>query len=218
MGCMVIAAVVFISVNGNITVDELLDHSPESKWIAAIIVLVLYALKSQTVVILYGVIATAVGVLFDLPEALVLNTLGAYVCVTVPYIIGRMSDGVLTDKVFSKSKYAKKIYDTYQGDAFLVSLILRLLNLPGDLIGLFFGSVKSPYMQYMSGSVLGMLPAMAMYTMLGSGRSVISTAFLICLGINVAGVLLALLAVHEKKKKKEADAHVKQGEKERGTA
>ena len=76
MGCMVVAAVVFVLLNGNITVDMLLHYTPRNKLLAALVIVALYALKSQTVIILYGVIAAAAGILFELPVALAVNTVG----------------------------------------------------------------------------------------------------------------------------------------------
>ena len=82
-------AVAFILTRGSIGVQELLAWSPENKWLAALAALAAYALKSQTVVVPYALIATAVGLIFDLPAALAVNTLGSVVCISLPYLTRR---------------------------------------------------------------------------------------------------------------------------------
>lgn len=69
--------------HGSIGVEELLAWSPRNPYLAALAALLAYAVKSQTVVIPYALIATAVGLVFDLPAALAVNTLAppsAYPC------------------------------------------------------------------------------------------------------------------------------------------
>ena len=70
MAAFVAAAAVFLALHGSISVEELLSWSPENKWLAALVALAAYAVKSQTVVIPYALIAAAVGLVFDLPLAL----------------------------------------------------------------------------------------------------------------------------------------------------
>ena len=59
MAAFIAGAVVFLSLHGSIDVEELLDWSPENRWLAALVALAAYAVKSQTVVIPYAVIAAA---------------------------------------------------------------------------------------------------------------------------------------------------------------
>lgn len=99
MAAFVAAAAVFLALHGSISVEELLSWSPENKWLAALVALAAYAVKSQTVVIPYALIAAAVGLVFDLPLALCINALGSVICISVPYLTGRGSDGVLVDSL-----------------------------------------------------------------------------------------------------------------------
>lgn len=135
-------AVVFILTRGSIGVQELLAWSPENKWLAALAALAAYALKSQTVVVPYALIATAVGLIFDLPAALAVNTLGSVVCISLPYLTGRGSDGVLVDALLARQPRMRAFYEANRRHLFLVSLVLRVANLSNDILGLVFGSLK----------------------------------------------------------------------------
>lgn len=195
-------AVVFILTRGSIGVQELLAWSPENKWLAALAALAAYALKSQTVVVPYALIATAVGLIFDLPAALAVNTLGSVVCISLPYLTGRGSDGVLVDALLARQPRMRAFYEANRRHLFLVSLVLRVANLSNDILGLIFGSLKMKYWEYLLSSLVGILPAMVLYTVLGSDLDPFSAPVLICFGVDVASIAAAFLLLRARGGKK----------------
>lgn len=195
-------AVVFILTRGSIGVQELLAWSPENKWLAALAALAAYALKSQTVVIPYALIATAVGLIFDLPAALAVNTLGSVVCISLPYLTGRGSDGVLVDALLARQPRMRAFYEANRRHLFLVSLVLRVANLSNDILGLVFGSLKMKYWEYLLSSLVGILPAMVLYTVLGNDLDPLSAPVLICFGVDVASIAAAFLLLRARGGKK----------------
>ena len=195
-------AVVFILTRGSIGVQELLAWSPENKWLAALAALAAYALKSQTVVVPYALIATAVGLIFDLPAALAVNTLGSVVCISLPYLTGRGSDGVLVDALLARQPRMRAFYEANRRHLFLVSLVLRVANLSNDILGLIFGSLKMKYWEYLLSSLVGILPAMVLYTVLGNDLDPLSAPVLICLGVDVASIAAAFLLLRARGGKK----------------
>lgn len=195
-------AVVFILTRGSIGVQELLAWSPENKWLAALAALAAYALKSQTVVVPYALIATAVGLIFDLPAALAVNTLGSVVCISLPYLTGRGSDGVLVDVLLARQPRMRAFYEANRRHLFLVSLVLRVANLSNDILGLIFGSLKMKYWEYLLSSLVGILPAMVLYTVLGNDLDPFSAPVLICFGVDVASIAAAFLLLRARGGKK----------------
>ena len=195
-------AVVFILTRGSIGVQELLAWSPKNKWLAALAALAAYALKSQTVVVPYALIATAVGLIFDLPAALAVNTLGSVVCISLPYLTGRGSDGVLVDALLARQPRMRAFYEANRRHLFLVSLVLRVANLSNDILGLVFGSLKMKYWEYLLSSLVGILPAMVLYTVLGNDLDPFSAPVLICFGVDVASIAAAFLLLRARGGKK----------------
>ena len=195
-------AVAFILTRGSIGVQELLAWSPENKWLAALAALAAYALKSQTVVVPYALIATAVGLIFDLPAALAVNTLGSVVCISLPYLTGRGSDGVLVDALLARQPRMRAFYEANRRHLFLVSLVLRVANLSNDILGLIFGSLKMKYWEYLLSSLVGILPAMALYTVLGNDLDPFSAPVLISFGVDVASIAAAFLLLRARGGKK----------------
>lgn len=195
-------AVAFILTRGSIGVQELLAWSPENKWLAALAALAAYALKSQTVVVPYALIATTVGLIFDLPAALAVNTLGSVVCISLPYLTGRGSDGVLVDALLARQPRMRAFYEANRRHLFLVSLVLRVANLSNDILGLIFGSLKMKYWEYLLSSLVGILPAMVLYTVLGNDLDPFSAPVLICFGVDVASIAAAFLLLRARGGKK----------------
>ena len=195
-------AVAFILTRGSIGVQELLAWSPENKWLAALAALAAYALKSQTVVVPYALIATAVGLIFDLPAALAVNTLGSVVCISLPYLTGRGSDGVLVDALLARQPRMRAFYEANRRHLFLVSLVLRVANLSNDILGLVFGSLKMKYWEYLLSSLVGILPAMVLYTVLGNDLDPFSAPVLISFGVDVASIAAAFLLLRARSGKK----------------
>ena len=195
-------AVAFILTRGSIGVQELLAWSPENKWLAALAALAAYALKSQTVVVPYALIATAVGLIFDMPAALAVNTLGSVVCISLPYLTGRGSDGVLVDALLARQPRMRAFYEANRRHLFLVSLVLRVANLSNDILGLVFGSLKMKYWEYLLSSLVGILPAMVLYTVLGNDLDPFSAPVLISFGVDVASIAAAFLLLRARGGKK----------------
>lgn len=198
-------AVAFILTRGSIGVQELLAWSPENKWLAALAALAAYALKSQTVVVPYALIATAVGLIFDLPAALAVNTLGSVVCISLPYLTGRGSDGVLVDALLARQPRMRAFYEANRRHLFLVSLVLRVANLSNEILGLVFGSLKMKYWEYLLSSLVGIVPAMVLYTVLGNDLDPFSAPVLISFGVDVASIAAAFLLLRARGGKKADD-------------
>ena len=200
MACLALAAAAFLLLHGSIGVEELLAWSPRNPYLAALAALLAYAVKSQTVVIPYALIATAVGLVFDLPAALAVNTLGSAVCISVPYFTGRSSDGVLVDGLMERYPRIGEVYEANRDRLFLASLVLRVANLSNDLLGLFFGSLGMRYWEYLLSSFVGILPAMVLYTVLGNDLDPLSPPVLIDIRIDVLCIIASWLALRGKRK------------------
>ncbi|MFR5781834.1 MAG: VTT domain-containing protein [Oscillospiraceae bacterium] len=148
--------------------EMLTNYAPKNTALAVVVALLAYAVKSQTVFVLYGVVATAVGIVFEPPLSLIVNAVGSVICISVPYFTGRASGGEAAHKLLAKYKKLGEVYEGNRDNLFLVSLVLRVTNLSNDILGLFFGALRMDYWQYLASSFIGILPTMVLYTVLGS--------------------------------------------------
>lgn len=161
--------ILFLTSGREITVQTILDYTPESSVKAAVVILLLYALKSVSFVFPIAVLQIATGHLFPTPAALFVNFLGRAVTLAIPYWIGRFSGSDLIDSLQKKYPRLKELYSRQGKNALFISFLLRTFCfLPGDAVSLYLGAIKIPFLQYLTGGVLGTTLGVVLSTILGS--------------------------------------------------
>ncbi len=164
----VLALLCVLIFSDEITVSDILNYVPESTFAAVIVIFFLYAMKSVSVMFPIIVLQVAVGHLFSPLAALIINNVGFMIDHTLPYLIGRISGSSAIDKLSSKYPAVRELIDKQQEAPVLSSFILRSLYfLPGDVVGMCLGSMKTPYLPYLFGSTLGSFPHALLSTFFG---------------------------------------------------
>lgn len=153
-------------------IDTILKYTPPHPVAAALILLLLYALKSVSVFFPILVLEVAVGHLFPTGTALFLNFAGVLICHTIPYWIGYSSGNTVLEKL--KKRYPKfaTVLDAQLNNSFFSAFLFRSIHiLPGDVISLYFGAAHTPYFHYIIGGMFGTLPGVVLATLLGTSIS-----------------------------------------------
>ena len=124
-----------------ITVENIVNFTPENPVLAVGIMLLLFAFKSVTFVI-YGSILYAVnGILFPLPFAILLNMAGSAIMATLPFLIGRRKGSGLLVKLTEKYPKLSVLRKLPSENGFFLSMVIRLMGcLPGDVVSMYFGA------------------------------------------------------------------------------
>lgn len=176
---------------------------------AAVVLLLLFALKSLTVVMYSGILYAASGILFPLPTAIALNILGSAVMASLPYFIGKRNGREAVEKIHEKYPRSQALGELLHRNDFAATLLARMMNLlPYDVISLYFGASRARYWPYLGASVLGMLRAAVTLPIIGTNASdVRSPEFIVSVCVSVGLALLslavcAILAKHSEKKTK----------------
>ena len=81
------------------SVESVLQISPQNMLLAALFMMVLFALKSMSIFIFSGILFAADGILFPLPAAIGLNIIGAGIMVSLPYFVGKKIGKDMIDKI-----------------------------------------------------------------------------------------------------------------------
>ncbi len=165
---ILICCILYARSGGEIKVEQILAYTPDNALLAALALIGLYAVKSLSVVFPLLVLYISAGVLFSAPIAILVNTAGLLVCLSVPYWIGRFSGKELVEKLERRHPMIARMNAVKQGSEFFFSFFLRVINmLPGDIVSMVLGASKMRYSAYMAGSMLGLLPTMLSATFLG---------------------------------------------------
>lgn len=190
-----------------ITAESLMNFAPEKPLYAAIFLVLLYAFKSLTVFFPIIVLNVLGGFLFEPDHALIINSIGVLVELTIPYWIGRVSGAGFADKLCQKHPKLAEIIGEGGKNNFFMSFFLRVIScLPGDAISMYFGARKVPFGTCLLGSFLGTLPGMIATTLLGmSITDPTSPMFWVSIGltvgISVISFLIYFIWKRSKKKK-----------------
>ena len=150
------------------SVEDILQYTPSNTWLAALVLIGFYAVKSLSVVFPLLVLYLCAGILFPLPFALLVNTVGLLVCITVPYLLGRLAGHSFVDRMTARYVRVQAINAHKADHALFFCFFLRVINLlPGDIVSMVLGASRTALLPYVAGSMLGLLPTMAAATFLG---------------------------------------------------
>ncbi|EEG31770.1 SNARE-like domain protein [[Clostridium] methylpentosum DSM 5476] len=191
------------SLVGRVSVADILNFAPSSYPLAALALVGIYAVKSMSVFFPLLVLYVSAGTLFSPWWAILVNLVGLFVCVSIPYWLGRLSGRGLTEKLFKKYKKAEEIKRFNLENQWFICYILRVINLlPGDIVSLLLGSMGIGYKNYLLGSLAGLLPTMLAATFLGSTiLTPTSPGFLCSAAATVVISVLSILLYRRMQKK-----------------
>lgn len=169
-----------------ITVEKIVGYTPENPVAAALLMLLLFCLKSVSLVFSLDLLYAASGVLFPLPAALVLNLCGTVLTVTIPYLLGRKIGSGAAEEVVRRFPKAAMVREMRSENGFLFVLIVRFLGLPSDAVSLYMGAARVEYAQYLPASLLGLVTHIVTFPVLGTSiAEPLSPPFLAAFGIQV---------------------------------
>lgn len=188
---------VFLCILGNkdYSVQTILDFTPQNPLCAVIVLLLLYALKSATVFFPLIILEIATGHLFTTRIALGINFAGILIILTIPYWIGRTAGMDTVQKLMQRYPRFAELIDRQQGNSAFLCFFLRIIScLPGDVVTMYFGATKTPFLQNLIAGAMGILPGMVLATLIGENiQNPESPMFWISALLTVALSVLSIL-------------------------
>lgn len=188
----------------DIGVEDLINYSPENVFLAAIVMIILYGLKSLTVVIPLPLLEVASGLIFSFPIAVIVNSIGIMFCILIPHFIGLSFGKDKMDNFVNKHPKLKIISEFNSSSSFFICYFTRLVGiLPIDLLSIYFGASGISLKSDVVGGFLGTLASMILLTMFGkSVNNPGSLMFWISIILNILLVLISFVLFNLYLKKK----------------
>ena len=179
----------------HLTMEGILNFTPESPVTAVLVMLGLFLLKSITFVIYGNILYAASGILFSLPAAVFLNIAGSAIMASVPYFMGRKAGAVFLNTLTLKHPKLSVLKDIPQKHPLSSSVMIRLLGiLPGDLVSMYFGAGGASYWRYLTGTLIGLFPSIMIFSVMGmSAGDITSPAFRISAAAEIILVLTSFI-------------------------
>lgn len=196
---IIIITIFLLTSKEDLTVEKLLNYTPKSIPLAILFLLLMYAFKSLSFVFPISLLMITSGTIFSTPMAIIINTIGTAISLSVPYWIGRFSGREFADNLIAKYEKLKTL-DTLQKDNdFFFSYIARVVGmLPCDAVSMYMGSICISYPKYILGGVLGFMSRIVATTFIGSNiTDPTSPTFIISC---VANIVLAIFSIFIYKK------------------
>lgn len=186
------------------TLEGILTYTPDKPFLAALVLVALFAVKSLSVFLYSGFLYIAAGVLFPLPTAIGVNLIGTAVMVTLPYLLGRKLGGQAVEYILNRWPKAAALRDLRSGSDFFFVLIIRLLNVFSlDAVSAYMGAVGVKYRDFLPASLLGLMSMCVLFPIMGGSISdVRSPQFLISAGIQLALMLVSCTVFYVRQKQK----------------
>lgn len=153
----------------NIDVRALVEAS-SSMIFAILTIWGVYLTKAILFIIPASLIYISVGMAFPPLTASLISLVGIIIEITATYFLGRFLGGEYVNRQLEKTKAGKKILDMKLNDSFLALLPIRVLPVfPIDFVSLFWGASKCSFHRYFFASVIGIMPRVVLFTILGDG-------------------------------------------------
>ncbi|MBQ4348601.1 MAG: TVP38/TMEM64 family protein [Clostridia bacterium] len=153
----------------NIDVRALVEGS-SSLLLAVFTLWGVYLVKSVLFIIPASLIYISTGMAFSPLTASLISLVGIIIEVTLTYFLGLFLGGDYVNKLLAKSKGGRKILDMKINDNFPAFLVIRALPVfPIDFVSLFWGASKAKFPRYFLASVIGIMPRVVLFTILGDG-------------------------------------------------
>lgn len=138
-------------------------------FIAAFVLINLYAIKSVTIIFPIIILEVATGHLFSPIPAIIISTIGIIVGYIISYWIGYFSGNNAIDKLLNKYPAVESFMEKQNDNSTFLCFFLRTLCiLPGDAVSMYLGAVNTPFPRYLLASALGSFPSTVLATLFGA--------------------------------------------------
>lgn len=166
-----ITLIIFYILSGkNLSADNIINFiQTDNLIIAAIILFLMFAVKSLSVCFPIMVLYIASGCIFPPVTAIIINIIGTAICFSLPYFIGRFSGSEIVKKIEKKYPRISAYLEKQKNNEFFISFLFRSIRcMPLDIISMYFGSLKFSYLPYLIASLLGEIPGLIFETLIGT--------------------------------------------------
>ena len=173
-------------------VDQIIAAVNDNRLIAALVILALFAFKGCSC-IPYAVILIGCALIFELPLAILINTVGTVLCISVSYLIGRFSKGLTFEGIMEKHPKFRRYFSNVENYSFTFVFFTHTLHLSTEVQGVLFGLLRTPYWAYVSGSMVALIPSMLIYTVIGDEFDFTNPLFWAFVALDALTVLIGFV-------------------------
>lgn len=180
---MAVACVVYIKVTG-LSAEDLSALAPANVWTAALAIILFYVVKSFSLMFPLPILYVATSLIIpNVWQAFLVNVLGVFLSLALPFYLGRFSGSGLVSKLTQKYPKIRRLDELKKNNEFMLVFIVKASGLLAcDLSSLLLGAMGLRFRPFIAGSMLGMLPMISAVTFLANVLDVKSPLFYAAIG------------------------------------
>lgn len=198
---IMLVSFIFFTINYRISIQDILNFTPSNYILAGGVMILIYAVKSISMFVSLSILYISVGIIFPWYYAIIINFIGLFVSLLLPYFIGKFSGKSLFHKVASKYPKVHKINDIKEDKEWIFIFIIKFIGIiPNEVSSLTFGILNINFKTYITASVLAKTPAMIATTLLGANINEPGSPGFIISGIIAIIILVLVFRIYRKYK------------------
>ena len=183
-------------------VSDLLGYTSNSLFNTAVVILLIYCIKTVFMVIPLSILYISAGIIFPVFYAILITYIGLFLEMTLGYTIGRYLGKNKMSQILQKNKYTSSLLKFENDNSIFSSFLVRIIKGPPvDITSMFMGSTGIAYSHYIAGSLMGLTPGMILIVLLGRAADhPISPDFIIPLLIYLVLIIITIVIFKSKMK------------------
>ena len=165
---IIVLIALFVYFRDQLTLRFIVNTISSHPSVSALVLLALYIVKSLSLFFPVVLLYMSSGLIFTPAEAIGLNILGIWLASTITYYIGRFFGASQVNKIYLRYPKVKRLINLQNKNEFFYTFVLRISGIvPMELGAIILGALGPAYRPYIFGSLLGLLPSMLAFTLLG---------------------------------------------------
>lgn len=216
---VVLVAIVLAPSISKLSVQDIVNFTPASPVLAALVLLAIYCLKAVLLFVPLLALFLAAGVMFTPGWAIAITLLCLACEMSLGYLFGRWMGFEKVEAMIKTRPKAGRFFDLLKRNRSTAVFLSRLIPLPIplDVVGMFYGATKVPYGQYIILSMLGISAQAVPFVLAGDAiNDPLSARFIVPLvlgfGISITVFLVYNALSKRRRPAKEAPASPPGGE------
>lgn len=178
-----------------ITIENIVKFTPENTIAASVVLFALFAIKSIAIFFPIAILYGASGKMFPLPFALFINIIGLSIVLSIPYLIGKHYGEDLINVLYEKYPKTKKIDEFKNENEWFFIILTRIIKLmPGDMVSMLLGAMKTRFPVFLFFSLLVRIPPMVSNTFIGS--SIVTKSYTGAIVSTIATMLISITSTY----------------------
>ncbi len=167
----------------------------ENRLRGTIAILALFSAKSIFFFLPAPLLYISAGMLLTKPLAFVLVCAGLFLEISLTYLYGFVLGSDFVEKLLSKSRSFQRILDYNLENDLKMAFTLRLIPVNIEAVSLFMGATGSQFWRFIGASLMGIIPKLLVYILIGNALIHPITTSTIALFLIMLGTWAATLMI-----------------------